>query len=72
MNEQTTMLRKEIPTVSYRNENGEQMFLLARHPESGAYVLYKDEKNKLIRLGKGNNPNELERKHRVLEQLAGA
>lgn len=67
MNRQEVIRKREKPVISY-SINGVQMFLLTKNA-AGTYTMYEGEDDNLKRLGKGDNPIELERKFKVTERL---
>lgn len=60
----------ETRCVSYYNYSHELVFVLTYKPTSGMYYLYEVlEDGELNKIGKGNNPNQLEEKYNVMEIL---
>lgn len=65
----TTIPKNEVPMVAYFNEKHEHLFELTKQVSTGAYVLYKVVNNVLQKLGRSDNPSELEARFKVEQTL---
>lgn len=57
-----TISKNEVLCVTYKKENGAVFYITRKRDDRNVYFIYRNDNDNLVKLGKGNNPIELENK----------